>query len=171
MEGRDTASWCLYSNIKFWGFTSQFQLPHLMVCAPNCKVERREVQNELGTVGGLMDRPWAICGDFNMCKFSSEKKRKCQRSSSMIEFSDLLRPRTYRFATWSWSANTGQGRCTYNIQNRPDTFHFWLEWSSQHETAFQIITSYHVSVALFCRPWKHSESHFKFHWRCGATWS
>lgn len=54
------------------------------------KVERREVRNELGMVRGLIEGPWAICGDFNMCRFSSEKRNCQRRSSAMIEFSDTI---------------------------------------------------------------------------------
>ncbi|XP_015166436.1 uncharacterized protein [Solanum tuberosum] len=60
------------------------------VYAPNCKVERREVWNELGGVRGINGRALGNCGDFNVCRFSSEKRNCQRRSSAMIEFSDTI---------------------------------------------------------------------------------
>lgn len=36
------------------------------VCAPNSKLERRLVREELVHVRGLMEGPWDICGDFKI---------------------------------------------------------------------------------------------------------
>ncbi|KAF3663131.1 hypothetical protein FXO37_12150 [Capsicum annuum] len=64
-----------------------FDVKFKRVYAPNCKVERREVRDELGAVKGILEGPWAVCGDLNVCRFSTEK-RDCQRRiSAMIELS------------------------------------------------------------------------------------
>ncbi|XP_060211901.1 uncharacterized protein LOC132639474 [Lycium barbarum] len=42
--------------------------------APNSYKERRLVWEELGSVRGLMEWPWAVCGDYNVTRFISEKK-------------------------------------------------------------------------------------------------
>lgn len=60
------------------------------VYAPTCKAERRQVQDELGTVRGLMEGPWAVCGDFNVCRFPTEKRSSQRRTSAMIELSDTI---------------------------------------------------------------------------------
>lgn len=44
------------------------------VYAPNCYVERTKVWEEMTDVRGLMEGPWAVCGDFNTTRFISEKE-------------------------------------------------------------------------------------------------
>ncbi|XP_075095147.1 uncharacterized protein LOC142173453 [Nicotiana tabacum] len=39
---------------------------------------------------GLVESPWAICGDFNVTRFSSEKRNCLRRSRAMVEFSDFI---------------------------------------------------------------------------------
>ncbi|CAN4119501.1 unnamed protein product [Withania somnifera] len=60
------------------------------VYAPNFKMERTEVWDDLGVVKGLIKGPWAVCGDFNVCRFLSEKRNCQRRSNAMVEFSDTL---------------------------------------------------------------------------------
>ncbi|XP_070050365.1 uncharacterized protein [Nicotiana tomentosiformis] len=37
-----------------------------------------------------MEGPWAVCGDFNVTRFPSEKRNCNRRSRSMVEFSDFI---------------------------------------------------------------------------------
>ena len=55
---------------------------------PNSKVERRVVWEELADVRGLMDGPWAVCGDFSVGRFPSVKKECYRLNSAMREFSE-----------------------------------------------------------------------------------
>ena len=74
-------------SCKLKAQTNNFECHITGVYAPNNKVERRVVQEELADVRGLMDGPWAVCGDFNVCRFSSEKKECNRLNSAMTEFS------------------------------------------------------------------------------------
>lgn len=69
---------------------SIFECHITSVYAPKSQVETRLVWEELADVRGLMDGPWAICGDFNVCKFPSEKRDCSKRNSAMREFSDCI---------------------------------------------------------------------------------
>ncbi|KAF3625895.1 putative mannosyl-oligosaccharide 1,2-alpha-mannosidase MNS3-like [Capsicum annuum] len=60
------------------------------VYAPNCYKERRIVWDELSSVRGLMEGPWAICGDFNVTRYIFEKKNGTNRTRGMGEFSDFI---------------------------------------------------------------------------------
>lgn len=42
------------------------------VYAPNCRMEREHVWEELGDVKSLFEGPWAIRGDFNVIRFPTE---------------------------------------------------------------------------------------------------
>ncbi|KAG5593622.1 hypothetical protein H5410_034854 [Solanum commersonii] len=44
-----------------------------LVYAANGKIERRLAWDELGTVRGLIEGPWVICGDFNVIRFHFKK--------------------------------------------------------------------------------------------------
>lgn len=46
--------------------------------------------DEIGSVRGLMEGPWAVCGDFNVTRFSSEKRNCNRRTRGLDEFSDFI---------------------------------------------------------------------------------
>ncbi|KAG5598653.1 hypothetical protein H5410_030023 [Solanum commersonii] len=77
-------------SCKFRAQLSNFECHITSVYAPNSQVERRLVWEELADVRGLMDGPWAICGDFNVCRFPSEKRDCSKRNSAMRELSDCI---------------------------------------------------------------------------------
>lgn len=52
------------------------------VYAPNCKVERGLVWEEVADVRGLMDGPCAIYGDFNIVDFPLKKGRYLEKFSN-----------------------------------------------------------------------------------------
>ncbi|WMV46346.1 hypothetical protein MTR67_039731 [Solanum verrucosum] len=60
------------------------------VYAPNCYIERRSVWVELGAIRGIIEGPWAVCGDFNVVRFISEKRNCERRTRGMKEFSDVI---------------------------------------------------------------------------------
>lgn len=77
-------------SCKFRARLSNFEYHITSLYAPNSQMERRLVWEELADVRGLMDGPWAICGDFNICRFPSEKGDCSKRNSAMREFSDYI---------------------------------------------------------------------------------
>lgn len=70
-------------------FESQLQT-FKCVYAPNCYKEKRTVWDELSSVRGLMEGPWAICGDFDVTRYIFEKKNGTNRTRGISEFSDFI---------------------------------------------------------------------------------
>nr|XP_016487802.1 PREDICTED: uncharacterized protein LOC107807866 [Nicotiana tabacum] len=75
---------------KFDALVQNFQCHITGVYAPNCRIERKEVWREIGAVRGLMEGPWAVCGNFNVTRYPSEKRECSRRSRVMVEFSDFI---------------------------------------------------------------------------------
>ncbi|XP_070017179.1 uncharacterized protein [Nicotiana sylvestris] len=75
---------------KFKALLQNFQCHITGVYAPNCKIERKIVWREIGAVRGLMEGPWAVCGNFNVTRYPSEKRECSRRSRAMVEFSDFI---------------------------------------------------------------------------------
>ncbi|KAG5621167.1 hypothetical protein H5410_006385 [Solanum commersonii] len=75
---------------KFESQLQDFKCHITGVYAPNCYKERRIVWEEVSAVRGLMEGPWAICGDFNVTRYISEKKNCTIRTRGMKEFSDFI---------------------------------------------------------------------------------
>uniref|UniRef100_A0A0V0ITW5 Putative ovule protein n=1 Tax=Solanum chacoense TaxID=4108 RepID=A0A0V0ITW5_SOLCH len=59
---------------KFESQLQNFNCHITNVYVPNCYKERRLVWEELGSVKGLLEGSWAICGVFNVSRFHSEKR-------------------------------------------------------------------------------------------------
>ncbi|WMV09786.1 hypothetical protein MTR67_003171 [Solanum verrucosum] len=53
----------------------------------NCSY--RKVWKEMTDIRGLVEGPWADCGDFNTTRFISEKRNARRRNLGMVEFSDI----------------------------------------------------------------------------------
>ncbi|KAG5605700.1 hypothetical protein H5410_027192 [Solanum commersonii] len=52
--------------------------------------EGRKVWEEMANVRGLVEGPWAVCGDFNTTRFILEKRNARRRKLGMVEFSDIV---------------------------------------------------------------------------------
>lgn len=59
---------------KFEALLQDYKCHIIGVYAPNCRTEREHVWEEIGTVRSLFEGPWAVCGDFNVTRFPSEKR-------------------------------------------------------------------------------------------------
>ncbi|KAG5628622.1 hypothetical protein H5410_000339 [Solanum commersonii] len=75
---------------KFESQTQNFSCHISGVYAPNCYKEMRLVWEEFSSVRGLMEGPWAMCGDLNVSRYISEKKNCNRRTKGMREFSDFI---------------------------------------------------------------------------------
>lgn len=75
---------------KFEALRHTFTCHVTGVYAPKCYVERRLVWEELGSVRELMEGPWALGGDFNMCRYTSQKRNQTRRTKGMREFSIFI---------------------------------------------------------------------------------
>lgn len=75
---------------RFEALLQSFECHITGVYAPNCYIERRAVWREIGGVRGLMEGPWAVCGDFNVTRYASEKRNCNRRTRAMLEISDFI---------------------------------------------------------------------------------
>uniref|UniRef100_A0A0V0HCT0 Putative ovule protein n=1 Tax=Solanum chacoense TaxID=4108 RepID=A0A0V0HCT0_SOLCH len=151
---------------SFEGLLQNFNYHITGVYAPNCNVERREVWDELGAVRGLMEGPWVVCGDFNVCRFPTGKRNYQRRSTAMVEFSDFIEDLELIDLPLEGGTHTWFRGDTNNVASRIDRILFTTEWSEQFskmkQVALQRLTSDHVPIALHCGPWDLNKSYFKF---------
>lgn len=75
---------------KFEALFQDFECHLTEVYAPNYRHERKNAKEEIGAVRGLMGGPWAICGDFNITRFPSEKIKSSRRSPAIVNFSNFI---------------------------------------------------------------------------------
>ncbi|XP_070016488.1 uncharacterized protein LOC142182619 [Nicotiana tabacum] len=136
------------------------------VYAPNCRIERKIVWREIGAVKGLMEGPWAVCGDFNVTRYPSEKRECLRRSKAMVEFSDFIEDMELidlrlegGYYTWFKGDN-------HTAASRIDRFLISEEWDESFrnikQTIQQRLISDHSPVALYCGAWEQAKSYFKF---------
>ncbi|KAG5594268.1 hypothetical protein H5410_035500, partial [Solanum commersonii] len=53
------------------------------VYGPHTNIEREDLWYELAAIRGLWDDSWVIGGDFNVCRFESERYNCIRRSKAM----------------------------------------------------------------------------------------
>ncbi|KAG5595642.1 hypothetical protein H5410_036874 [Solanum commersonii] len=151
---------------SFEGLLQNFNCHITGVYAPNCNVERREVWDELGAVRGLMEGPWAVCEDFNVCRFPTERRNCQMKSTAMVEFLDFIEDLELIDLPLEGGTHTWFRGDTNNVASRIDRIIFTIEWSEQFskmkQVALQRLTSNHVPIALHCGPWDLIKSYFKF---------
>ncbi|KAM3222863.1 hypothetical protein P3L10_022133 [Capsicum annuum] len=129
-------------------------------------VERKEVWDELGAVKGILEGPWAVCGNLNMCRFPTEKRDCQRRTSAMIELSDTIEDLELTDLPLEGGSYTWFRGDTNNTTSRIDRVLFSAEWSEQFnrvkKKTVQRLTSDHVPISLQCGPWDKNKSYFKF---------
>jgi len=158
-------------------FEAQFQSfsCHLTgVYAPNCYIERRKVWEEIADVRGLMEGPWAICGDFNTTRYVSEKRNCNRRSRGMIEFSDFIEDMNLidlqlQDGNYTWFKGDN-----HDTASRIDRFLLSEEWddcfSNIKQSPLQRLASDHIPLALQGGSWIKKKNYFKFeNWWLGTA--
>ncbi|WMV41830.1 hypothetical protein MTR67_035215 [Solanum verrucosum] len=158
-------------------FEAQFQSfsCHLTgVYAPNCYIERRKVWEEIADVRGLMEGPWAICGDFNTIRYVSEKRNCNRRSRGMIEFSDFIEDMNLidlqlQDGNYTWFKGDN-----HDTTSRFDRFLLSEEWddcfSNIKQSPLQRLASDHIPLALQGGSWIKKKNYFKFeNWWLGTA--
>ncbi|XP_075112012.1 uncharacterized protein LOC142182049 [Nicotiana tabacum] len=139
---------------KFEALLQNFQCHITGVYAPNCRIERKIVWREIGAVRGLMEGPWAVCGDFNVTRYPSEKRECLRGSKAMVEFSDFIEDMELidlrlegGYYTWFRGDN-------HTATSRIDRFLISEEWDESFrnikQTIQQRLISDHSPVALYC---------------------
>ncbi|XP_047257605.1 uncharacterized protein LOC124889670 [Capsicum annuum] len=113
-----------------------------------------------------MDGPWAICGDFYICRFPSEK-RDCNRNTlAMKEFSDFIEDMELIDLQLTGASYTWFKGDNHTTASRIDRILISTEWnnlfSNLKQTTFQRVTSDHVPIAFLCGQREWPKSYFKF---------
>jgi len=124
------------------------------------------VWDEIGSVRGLMERPWAVCGDFSVCRFPYEKKECNRLNSAMREFSECIEDMDLIDLQLSGGRYTWYKGDNHITASRLDRIMVSTEWNNLFtnikQTTMQRVTSDHVPIALLCGHWEQSKSYFKF---------
>ncbi|XP_060210641.1 uncharacterized protein LOC132637591 [Lycium barbarum] len=159
---------------KFEAQLQNFSCHITGVYAPNNYIERRTVWEEVGAVRELMEGPWAVCGDFNVARFISEKRNFRRRRRSMVEFSDFIEDMNLidlqlEDGNYTWFKGDNQDRAS-----RIDRFLISEEWDDSFSNIKQIplqrLASDHIPLALEGGTWNRSKNYFKFeNWWLGTT--
>ncbi|XP_047259929.1 uncharacterized protein LOC124892764 [Capsicum annuum] len=116
---------------RFEALSQNFNCHITGVYAPNCKVERKEVWDELGAVKGILEGPWAVCGNLNVCRFPTEKRDCQRRTSAMIELSETIEDLELTDLPLEGGSYTWFRGDTNNTTSRIDRVLFSVEWSEQ----------------------------------------
>ncbi|XP_070017166.1 uncharacterized protein [Nicotiana sylvestris] len=151
---------------KFEALLQNFQCHITRVYAPNCRIERKKVWSEIGAVRGLMEGPWAVCGDFNVTRYPSEKRECSRRSRAMVEFSDFIEDMELIDLRLEGGNYTWFKGDNHTAASRIDRFLISEEWDVRFrnikQTIQQRLISDHSPVALDCGAWEQAKSYFKF---------
>lgn len=157
----------IYSiTCKFESQLQSFKCHVTGVYAPNCYKERRMVWDGLGCVRGLIERPWAVCGDFNVTRYISEKKNCSIRTRGMREFSDFIEDMNLvdlqlENANYTWFKGDQQ-----KTASRIDRILISDEWDDNFKNLKQLplksLSSDHIPIALLGGSWKKNKNYFKF---------
>lgn len=100
-QGSFTLSCMLESSLEEfrWCFTG--------VYGPHSNPEREDLWLEFAAIRGIWNEQWVIGGDFNVCRFQSERYNCIRRSKAMKNFSDTIQdlnlidlPLQGAFYTW-----------------------------------------------------------------------
>ncbi|XP_070040904.1 uncharacterized protein [Nicotiana tomentosiformis] len=138
----------------------------MRVYAPNCRIERRTIWREIGAVRGLMEGPWAVCGDFNVTRYPSEKRDCSRRASEMVEFSNCIEDMELIDLQLEGGAYTWFKGDNHITASRIDRFLILEEWDDSFrnikKTIQQRLISDHTHVALRCGAWEQDKSYFRF---------
>lgn len=60
------------------------------IYGPHTSPKREELWHEIAGIRGIWDSPWVLGGDFNVCRFESERLNCVRRTKAMKDFSELI---------------------------------------------------------------------------------
>lgn len=104
-----------------------------------------------------MEGPWAICGDFNIVRFPTEKRNCRRRSTAMVEFSNFIEDMSLIDLQLEGGIYTWYKGDTHTTASRIDRILISEEWddcfSNIKQFALQRVTSDHVPIVLQCGNW------------------
>lgn len=136
----------------FENVLEEFRWCYTGVYGPHTNPDREVLWLELAALRGIWDEQWVIGGDFNVCRFESERYNCIRRSRAMKSFSDIIQdlslidlPLQGAFYTWSRGEDSIQA-------SRIDRFLFSSEWNDTFKDIKQIalpeVTSNHRPILL-----------------------
>ncbi|KAG5589144.1 hypothetical protein H5410_039658 [Solanum commersonii] len=136
------------------------------VYGPHTNIEREDLWYELVAIRGLWDNSWVRGGDFNVCRFESERYNCIRRSKAMSSFNDTISdlglmdlPLPEAFYTWTRGDDPIQA-------SRIDRFLISPEWNdcftAINQLALSSVVSDHRPILLKCGDWESNPSYFKF---------
>lgn len=136
------------------------------VYGPHNNIERENFWHELAAIRGIWENQWVIGGDFNVCRYESERYNCVRRSRAMKSFTDIIQdlgiidlPLQGAHYTWFRGEDSLQA-------SRIDRFLISPEWNDNFKTIKQLalprVESDHRPLLLECGDWKANPSYFKF---------
>lgn len=113
-----------------------------------------------------MEGPWAVCGDFNVSRFISEKNNCRRRSKGMKEFSDFIEDMNLIDLQLENASYTRfKGDC-HDAASRIDRILLSEEWdncfNNLKQVPLQRLISDHIPIALQGGAWNCNKRYFKF---------
>lgn len=85
----DTQLGCYSISCMLQSTLEEFRWCFMGIYGPHTNSKREEMWDELAGIRGLWEHEWVIGGDFNVCRFESERLNCKRRSRSMATFSDI----------------------------------------------------------------------------------
>lgn len=86
----DTQARAYLISCKFESLAEDFKWVFIGVYGPHTNSERNVLWLELASIKGLWSDNWVIGGDFNVCRYETERLNCTRRSRAMKNFSDLI---------------------------------------------------------------------------------
>lgn len=136
------------------------------VYGPNFYIKRRSVWEELGAIRGIIKGPWAVCGDFNVVRFISERRNCERRTRVMKESSDVIED--LNLVNLQLEDNNYMWFKGDNLEatSRIDGILISEKWDDNfnniRQSVLQRLISDHSPVALQGDVWNKKKKHFKF---------
>ncbi|KAG5630486.1 hypothetical protein H5410_002203 [Solanum commersonii] len=127
-------------------------LPHCRSLCTQLLCGKKTSMGKIGSIGGLIKGPWAICGDFNKARYASENKNCTWRTIGIREFSDLIEDLNLIDLQLANAKFTWFKGDNHQIASRIDRILYTT----------QRIMSDHFPVTLQGGSWKKNKSYFKF---------
>nr|XP_016432311.1 PREDICTED: uncharacterized protein LOC107758975 [Nicotiana tabacum] len=136
------------------------------IYGPHNNSEREIFRHELAAIRGIWEDQWVIGGDFNVCRYESERYNCIRRSRAMKSLNEIIQDLgiidlPFQGAHYTWFRGEDSLQAS-----RIDRFLISLEWNDNFKAIKQIalprVVSDHRPLLLQCGDWAANPSYFKF---------
>ncbi|XP_016497009.1 uncharacterized protein LOC107815877 [Nicotiana tabacum] len=139
---------------------------HQGVYGPHTNPEREELWLELAAIRSIWNEQWVIGGDFNVCRYESERYNCVRRSRAMVSFSDIIQdlviidlPLQGAYYTWFRGEDSLPALRIYRFLISPE----WCDsFKAIKQLALLRVIFDHRPLLLECGDWEATPSYFKF---------